>query len=238
MSALLDKHFDGAYNISLSAQDIPHVRFGRVDYLTVTELTTKWVVWKYAPLSLLSPYPYSYNESNSTECQHSFSSKIVERPSGFSSQAKFAVLAPKRSIVSCSLKDGRTFLRGQARGPQVAQSTTRISYVLSSSKPDFLRPCSAHILDKYAVLSRQIYNVLVRMPKWLLLLLCSGAASLGLRILHSTSTPPPKPTGPVKGSSDAMAADAISSLKPEVVKAASLSPSKSPAKKRKGNKKA
>jgi hypothetical protein len=25
--------------------DIPHVRFGRIDYINVTSITTKWAVW-------------------------------------------------------------------------------------------------------------------------------------------------------------------------------------------------
>ena len=48
ISAVVDKQFNEAYNISLNAQDLPHVRWGRIDYLNVTRLTTKWAVWRSA----------------------------------------------------------------------------------------------------------------------------------------------------------------------------------------------
>lgn len=47
MSKYVDRVFDGAYNVSLAKNDVPHVRWGRVDYLNVTYLTTKWNVWSY-----------------------------------------------------------------------------------------------------------------------------------------------------------------------------------------------
>lgn len=46
LSKYVDKEFDGAYNLSLINEDLPNVRFGRIDYLTVTRLTTRWFVWK------------------------------------------------------------------------------------------------------------------------------------------------------------------------------------------------
>jgi hypothetical protein len=46
LSNYVDKEFDGAYNISLLNQDLPNVRFGRIDYLAVTRLTTRWFIWK------------------------------------------------------------------------------------------------------------------------------------------------------------------------------------------------
>jgi hypothetical protein len=53
LSKYVDKEFDGAYNISLIKQDLPNVRFGRIDYLTVTRLTTSWFIWKCVPVPLL-----------------------------------------------------------------------------------------------------------------------------------------------------------------------------------------
>jgi hypothetical protein len=46
ISAVVDQQFNEAYNISLKEQDLPHVRWGRIDYLNVTRLTTKWGVWR------------------------------------------------------------------------------------------------------------------------------------------------------------------------------------------------
>lgn len=45
ISLYADKQFDEAYNTTLSENDLPHVRWGRIDYLNVTYITTKWAVW-------------------------------------------------------------------------------------------------------------------------------------------------------------------------------------------------
>ena len=46
MSLYADKQFDEAYNTTLIENDLPHVRWGRVDYMNVTYMTTKWAVWR------------------------------------------------------------------------------------------------------------------------------------------------------------------------------------------------
>ncbi|THG98089.1 hypothetical protein EW026_g4030 [Hermanssonia centrifuga] len=46
ISKLLDNQFDAAYNESLIENDLPDVRWGRIDYLNVTYLTTKWNIWQ------------------------------------------------------------------------------------------------------------------------------------------------------------------------------------------------
>lgn len=45
ISKYVDTVFDQAYNHTLEKGDLPHVRFGRIDYLDVTSITTKWAVW-------------------------------------------------------------------------------------------------------------------------------------------------------------------------------------------------
>lgn len=47
LSKFADKFFDKAYNLTLENNDLHNVRWGRVDYLNVTELTTKWIIWQY-----------------------------------------------------------------------------------------------------------------------------------------------------------------------------------------------
>lgn len=47
ISKYLDQVFDSAYNETVEKNDLPNVRWGRVDYLDVTYLTTKWNVWQY-----------------------------------------------------------------------------------------------------------------------------------------------------------------------------------------------
>ncbi|EIW61597.1 uncharacterized protein TRAVEDRAFT_143534 [Trametes versicolor FP-101664 SS1] len=45
ISKFVDQSFDEAYNQTVTAGDLPHVRWGRVDYINVTYLTTKWAIW-------------------------------------------------------------------------------------------------------------------------------------------------------------------------------------------------
>ncbi len=47
ISKVVDKQFDEAYNITLVEGDLPDVRWGRIDYVNVTYITTKWNVWQY-----------------------------------------------------------------------------------------------------------------------------------------------------------------------------------------------
>ena len=46
ISKYMDQVFDSAYNETLHENDLPNVRWGRIDYLNVTYLTTKWNVWQ------------------------------------------------------------------------------------------------------------------------------------------------------------------------------------------------
>ncbi|KAH7912949.1 hypothetical protein BJ138DRAFT_1082587 [Hygrophoropsis aurantiaca] len=45
VSKFVDNIFDATYNYTLAKGDLSHVRFGRIDYLNVTSITTKWAVW-------------------------------------------------------------------------------------------------------------------------------------------------------------------------------------------------
>jgi len=53
ISSYFDSTFDGAYNLTRDAADAPNVRWGRVDYLDVTEITTRWGIWK-APMLVIA----------------------------------------------------------------------------------------------------------------------------------------------------------------------------------------
>ncbi|KAH0840221.1 hypothetical protein J3R83DRAFT_1225 [Lanmaoa asiatica] len=53
VSKFVDESFDAAYNYTLEKGDLVHVRFGRVDYLDVTKITTKWAVWSPPTLVVL-----------------------------------------------------------------------------------------------------------------------------------------------------------------------------------------
>lgn len=52
MSKYVDRVFDATYNVSLAADDVPNVRFARMDYLNVTYLTTKWNIWACVPFPI------------------------------------------------------------------------------------------------------------------------------------------------------------------------------------------
>ncbi|KAG8218961.1 hypothetical protein J3R82DRAFT_4701 [Butyriboletus roseoflavus] len=53
VSKFVDESFDATYNYTLAKGDLEHVRFGRIDYLDVTVITTKWVVWSPPTLVVL-----------------------------------------------------------------------------------------------------------------------------------------------------------------------------------------
>lgn len=46
LSQMFDEKFDEAFDISVKENDLHHVKWGRIDYISVTALTTKWVVWQ------------------------------------------------------------------------------------------------------------------------------------------------------------------------------------------------
>jgi hypothetical protein len=47
ISKFVDEVFDSAYNETQLAGDLPHIRWGRIDYLNVSIITTKWGIWQY-----------------------------------------------------------------------------------------------------------------------------------------------------------------------------------------------
>lgn len=49
----VDAIYDQAFNVTLEANDTPHVKWGRVDYMDVTRVTTEWMVWK-APIMVVA----------------------------------------------------------------------------------------------------------------------------------------------------------------------------------------
>ena len=46
ISRFVDDQFDQAYNLTQEAGDLKHVKWGRIDYMNVTALTTKWSIWR------------------------------------------------------------------------------------------------------------------------------------------------------------------------------------------------
>ena len=49
VSKYADEQFDAAFNLTQIENDLPNVRWGRIDYINVTTITTKWNVWQCVP---------------------------------------------------------------------------------------------------------------------------------------------------------------------------------------------
>lgn len=71
ISKYVDQAFDSAYNESQLAGDLPHVRWGRIDYLNVTHITTKWGLWQWVRLQFLTISKLMCFCFESTVCCHS-----------------------------------------------------------------------------------------------------------------------------------------------------------------------
>ncbi|KAA1466529.1 hypothetical protein DENSPDRAFT_831386 [Dentipellis sp. KUC8613] len=54
LSSYVDEQFDAAYNLTQQEQDLPNVKWGRIDYINVTEITTRWSVWQAPMLVVLT----------------------------------------------------------------------------------------------------------------------------------------------------------------------------------------
>lgn len=67
VSTLLDSMFDTAFNTTQHLSDLPHVRWGRIDYFNVTYLTTKWNVWQAPYLVVLKDRGTSLRFYRSTQ---------------------------------------------------------------------------------------------------------------------------------------------------------------------------
>ncbi|KAI5123391.1 hypothetical protein M0805_006099 [Coniferiporia weirii] len=46
ISKFVDEQFDKAFGLTQEAADLSHVRWGRIDYMNVTALTTRWGIWR------------------------------------------------------------------------------------------------------------------------------------------------------------------------------------------------
>ncbi|KAH9482329.1 hypothetical protein JR316_0004427 [Psilocybe cubensis] len=53
VSKFMDEVFDDAFNQTQIAGDLPNVKWGRIDYLNVTAITTKWGIWQAPYLVIL-----------------------------------------------------------------------------------------------------------------------------------------------------------------------------------------
>ncbi|KAK0491511.1 hypothetical protein IW261DRAFT_1438121 [Armillaria novae-zelandiae] len=147
ISKFVDEAFDDAYNQTLFAEDLPNVRWGRIDYFNVTYITTKWGVW----------------------------------------QAPFIVVLTDRGqnlrfyrAQNIRLRDGafRDFLKAEAWKNTPPWKT---AYAPGGERE--------YIMDFFATWMAKIYNVTVRLPRFVLLILSGTAGSLVIGLMHRN---PPK----------------------------------------------
>ncbi|KAG8865162.1 hypothetical protein FRB96_000051 [Tulasnella sp. 330] len=149
LAKITDQKFDATYNLTHSARDkaLPHVRWGRINYLDVTHLTTKWGVWK-------APY------------------LIVARSQGRElrfynpKQVRFVPEVMHRFLKDDGWKETKPWSGAFAPGG-------------SLEKP----------LDMFASFWTQAYIILLRIPKWLMLLITGGVGSILVNFLHSGPAP-------------------------------------------------
>lgn len=142
VSSFFDKTFDGAHNLTVQAGDLKNVRWARIDYLEVTDITTRWGIWKSVLFSLLCLLPSSAQPIHTYEC-----SIVAEHQSSSSRKTKVANSASSKSLpsarcvsqkkceISCSMKNGLRQSLGQDRGVQQVTGTSSfstLSFTLSS----------------------------------------------------------------------------------------------------------
>ncbi|KAG8791066.1 hypothetical protein FRC12_010256 [Ceratobasidium sp. 428] len=142
MSKFVDEAFDTAYGMAIEAGDAPYVKWARVDYLAVTELTTEWMVWKPPTLIVI--------RDNGRSLRFYQPREIRLRPEMLH---QFAAVEGWRETEPWS-------------GPW-APGGSRQPY-----------------LHQYAVLSRKIYTTVNMFPRWALLLVTGGLASMIVSAFH------------------------------------------------------
>ncbi|KLO08517.1 hypothetical protein SCHPADRAFT_908550 [Schizopora paradoxa] len=194
ISRYVDSEFDNAYNLTLQENDLPNVRWGRIDYMNVTALTTKWAVWR-------APY------------------LVVLKDRGQS----LRFYRPHQLRIKGDLM--RQFLKVNA----YEQTGPWKSAFGPGGKREF-------VLDWLAVVLTKTYNVMVVIPRWLLLLISGGLASGLVNLLHrnSASSAPPPAAAPAPTVAKAQAAPSAPAAPS---KAASSGKPSGGAKQRKGGKK-
>ncbi|KAK2465937.1 hypothetical protein APHAL10511_001578 [Amanita phalloides] len=150
LSKMMDRMFDAAYNETVVAGDIPHVRWGRIDYLNVTYLTTKWNIWS-------APY------------------LLILRNRG--QELRFY----RGQHLRLRESDLRDFLR--------AGDWKHTPPWSSSLSPGGDREFIMHF---FAMAMTKAYNLTVKIPRWLFVLLSGAAGSALLSLMHAPAAPRPR----------------------------------------------
>ncbi|KAJ3854946.1 hypothetical protein EV368DRAFT_62879 [Lentinula lateritia] len=146
MSQFVDKIFDETYNETLIAEDMPNLRWGRIDYLNVTYLTTKWGVW----------------------------------------QAPTFIILQNRGQTLRFVKPHWLRLReGALREFLTAGTYNEVPPWDSSFAPG---GSNEYLLHYLGLVLTTIYNITIKVPRWILYILSGSVASFIIQLLHR----PPK----------------------------------------------
>jgi hypothetical protein len=215
MSKVADTRFDAVYNASVAAGDLPHVRFGRIDYMNVTYLTTKWNVWRCGP-------PWTWSVSLLTP--HS---------------APYYVLATDRARTLRFFRAGQmnvdasvlhAFLREQA---YLGTPPWRSAFAPGGERE--------WALERFARASEWVYDRVVLVPRWLFMLVTGTLGTALIQLFHRGEAPDAKAVEEKRrrllaGQAQAKAREEAAALKAKQ-EADAATAKASPAKKRKNAKK-
>ncbi|KAJ7018373.1 hypothetical protein C8F04DRAFT_1016341 [Mycena alexandri] len=197
LSKFIDTAFDDAYNDTLIAGDLPHVRFARIDYLNVTYVTTKWNLWSAPSIVILKDRGQTlrFYRPNQLRMVNGAFRQFLERDG-------WTVTPPWKSA----------FAPGGSR---------------------------EFVLEFFAIWMTKLYLVVVRIPRWIMILISGSIASFAINIFHSFGSkkapPPPKVAGGARPAG-AAAAGAPVAAAPAPAAVAPASPSKAKQRKGKGKK--
>ncbi|KAF9035087.1 hypothetical protein BDZ89DRAFT_1062344 [Hymenopellis radicata] len=192
LSKFVDEAFDDAYNRTLLADDMPNVRWGRIDYFNVTYLTTKWVVWQ-------APYVLILKDRGQ--------SLRFYRPQNL-------------RLRDAALRD---FLL--ADGWQVT-TPWNTAYAPGGERE--------YIMEFFATWMTKIYNLVIRIPKFILLIVSGTVASFLIGFMHKKSPQAKKPA--VKAPTTTPAVATVPAASSTSAVASPASPGSSKSSKRKGKK--
>ncbi|KAJ7265473.1 hypothetical protein B0H12DRAFT_1201071 [Mycena haematopus] len=151
ISKFVDQAFDDAFNETLIAGDLPHVRFARIDYLNVTYVTTKWSLWTAPSIVILTDRGQTLRFYRASQLR----------------------------IANGALRE---FVR-------------REGYLVTPPWSGPFAPGGSRefILEYFAIWMTKIYNLVVRIPRWIMLVVSGSVASFAINLFHGfgKKTPPP-----------------------------------------------
>ncbi|PAV21035.1 hypothetical protein PNOK_0366200 [Pyrrhoderma noxium] len=145
VSKYVDEQFDKAFNLAQESGELPHVRWGRIDYMNVTTITTKWNVWR----------------------------------------APFLVVLKDRGQTLRFYRPGQIRLQGEV----LHEFLKREAWEQTPPWRSAFGPGGDRefVLDYLAIALTKIYDRVVVIPRWLLLLVTGSLASIIVNFLHSSS---------------------------------------------------